>query len=407
MKKILLLMLLGVMFIGVVSADFPNANGTYTWVPNNTINASLPNLNVNSHPSVFYKDSSLYMISGARDGNFYGYVYNGTNWLTNLTINNSLPIVNLAEGYSNPSVFYKDSSWYLISGTWTRGFLGYVWNGTQWNVNLTINNSLPIVNYVTGNSVFYKDSSWYLISGNTLGTISGYTYNGTNWISNSTITNDLLPPGSDFSPDIFYKDGSWYAIIGAYPYEFYGYVWNGTSWATNNTINASLFTTNAPPVTSGYIPSPFVFNISSNWYLISGELFGTFYGFSWTKDTISPSISFPFYANLSQKSNSSTLNLNISLNDSLSGLYGSYCLVEANGTNTTFQVINNWCNGTISLTNLGGGNHVINVYANDSSGNVGLNNSYYLNIPSASKPAITINSPVGVQTITNISFTLQ
>jgi hypothetical protein len=263
------------------------------WKTNTTINASLQDIGIMSVPSVFYKDSSWYLISGGNTGNFYGYAWNGTQWNVNLTINASLPAV--ANGYSAPSVFYKDSSWYLISGGNNGNFYGYAWNGTDWLINTTINNNLPAIGASSIPSVFYKDSSWYLIAGEFNGGFYGYAWNGTQWNVNLTINASLPDIGTDATPNVFYKDSSWYLIAGEFNGGFYGFVWNGTNWNADTTINASLSNLFA-------FSSPSVFYKDSSWYLISGENTGLFYGYNFTSSynfTTTPS-----WANVTKTLNS-------------------------------------------------------------------------------------------------------
>ena len=104
---------------------------------------------------------------------------------------------------------------------------------------------------------------------------------------------------------------------------------------------------------------------------------------TFTVDATPPTITLPLYSNLTQKQNTETLTLNVSVSDSLTGLTGSACNIEVNGTNTTIAVSNGWCNTTtIPLTNLNNGNYPIRVYVNDSLNNLGLNDSYYVTLVS-------------------------
>ena len=71
--------------------------------------------------------------------------------------------------------------------------------------------------------------------------------------------------------------------------------------------------------------------------------------------------------------------MNISVSDA--GTSPSTCKIDINGTNQTVSVSSGWCNITNGfLTNLADGNRTINVYANDSANNFGLNNSYVVDI---------------------------
>src|SRR3989344_7139256 len=242
------------------------------WRADSSINNSLsPIGTIDFKPSVFYKDSIWYMISGESGGRFYGFAWNGTNWNVNSTINQSLPDIG---SESTPSVFYKDSTWYMISGESGGRFFGFAWNGTDWNVNSTIIQSLQDIGSNSISSVFYKDSTWYMISGETIGRFLGFAWNGTDWRANSTI-NQSLPIIFTWSyPSVFYKDSTWYMISGVGGGRFYGFAWNGTDWRANSTINQSL-----PDI--GALSSPSVFYKDSTWYMISGESGGRFYGFAW------------------------------------------------------------------------------------------------------------------------------
>jgi len=66
--------------------------------------------------------------------------------------------------------------------------------------------------------------------------------------------------------------------------------------------------------------------------------------------------------------------LNISVGDALSGLTGSYCVFDINNTNETVDASSGWCNTTqLNLTNLVDGNYSIDIWANDTVNNVGVN----------------------------------
>ncbi len=114
-----------------------------------------------------------------------------------------------------------------------------------------------------------------------------------------------------------------------------------------------------------------------------------------TIDTIPPTITLPVYTNGTQKSNTQTLTLNISVTDATTS--PSYCNIEINGTNTTLAVSNGWCNTTNgNLTGLSDGNKTIKVYVNDTVGNLALNNSYVVDI-------ITLNSAPTIGSVEAIS----
>ncbi|MCK4552995.1 hypothetical protein KAT80_02225 [Candidatus Pacearchaeota archaeon] len=87
------------------------------------------------------------------------------------------------------------------------------------------------------------------------------------------------------------------------------------------------------------------------------------------------------YTNLTYKQNTTLLTLNISVGDAHSGVGSgiSYCVFDINGTNETVAVSGGWCNTTqLNLTGLADGNHTIDIWANDSANNVGVNLSTYI-----------------------------
>ena len=109
-------------------------------------------------------------------------------------------------------------------------------------------------------------------------------------------------------------------------------------------------------------------------------------------DTTAPVITLPFYTNGTKKKNTESLILNISVTDATSGLTNGVCLIDANGTNQSVSISSGWCNASnITLTGLSDGNRTINVWVNDSTNNIGLNNSYVVQIDGTA-PVITLNS---------------
>ncbi len=122
-------------------------------------------------------------------------------------------------------------------------------------------------------------------------------------------------------------------------------------------------------------------------------------------DTTAPVINLVDYTNATLKNATSTLELNISVTDLLSGETGSYCLVDINGTNETIAVASNWCNSTVfNLTGLSDGNHTIDVHVNDTVNNFGVNNSYIVWIDSTA-PSTTLSLTSYFPTSINLAFT--
>ena len=114
-------------------------------------------------------------------------------------------------------------------------------------------------------------------------------------------------------------------------------------------------------------------------------------------DAVAPKINLS-YTNATQKKSTDILTLNISVNDSSGALSNgsgvSACNVSVAGqsSNQTIAYSSGWCNTTtFSLTSSTAGNSTINVYANDTVNNFGLNNSFVVWIDDT---APTIKLPV-------------
>jgi hypothetical protein len=339
----------GLLIIGIIVVlylSFVSALTTNNWYVNTTINTSLPDIGSTSSPNVFLKDGSFYLLAGtATSGSkVYGYLWSGTNWILNSTINRSLAGLGY---YASFSEFHKDSSDYLIIGQQDGEFGGYVWNGTDWIVNSTIINGISTLDLGSRSkpSIFYKDTSWYMLVGDWIGDFHGYAWNGSAWKVNLTINTSLPDIGSYSTPSVFYKDSSWYMISGEEDGKFFGYVWNTAtnSWNVNLTINASL-----PDV--GAESNPTIFNISSDWYLISGRSTGNFYGYSYYVQ--GADIAPPTYNLISTSNTKSNREATFSINvtDDTSLTNGGY-IFSTNNTGTwvnssfvTFSTNPSWIN---------------------------------------------------------------
>lgn len=96
-------------------------------------------------------------------------------------------------------------------------------------------------------------------------------------------------------------------------------------------------------------------------------------------DATGPIVNFTGYTNATFKRNTDNLILNISVGDALSGVTGSNCFIDVNGTNETVTVSSGWCNTTqLNLTGLADGNQTIKVYANDTVNVIGSNESFFV-----------------------------
>ena len=121
----------------------------------------------------------------------------------------------------------------------------------------------------------------------------------------------------------------------------------------------------------------------------TGDLINSTTNISIYVDRTAPVITLPEYTNATLKKNTQQLTLNISVVDAHSGETGSVCLIDVNGTsNQTIDVSNGWCNSTaINLTGSTDGNHTLSIYVNDTVNNLGLNNSYVVQVDTTAPTA--------------------
>ena len=244
------------------------AVGTDTWGGDSNIVAGLGDIGWLSAPTVFQKDSTWYLITGNYSGEFSGFNWTGSTWQNDTGIVSGLGDVG---GMSSPTVFQKDDTWYLISGEHDGNFYGFNWTGSAWQSDSGIVSGLGKIGNEAYPTVFQKDDTWYLISGQSIGTYRGFNWTGSTWQSDSGIVSGLTTY-SESAPTVFQKDSTWYVIIGQHDGHFYGFNWTGSAWQSDSGIVSGLGDV-------GYHSTPTLFQKDGSWYLISGERYGQFYGY--------------------------------------------------------------------------------------------------------------------------------
>jgi len=91
------------------------------------------------------------------------------------------------------------------------------------------------------------------------------------WMSNP-IVSGLVGVGSDSTPAVFEMGGTWYLIAGNLAGTFTGFRREGAVWVSYPAIASGLGDV-------GYYSTPTAFEMNGTWYLISGNFVGTFTGF--------------------------------------------------------------------------------------------------------------------------------
>ena len=257
------------LFVFVVLFSIGCVSGVEFWVSDWYIAAPFDD-DVRYTADYFEYGGNSYIIGGLYDGTYKGYVIDNDLWITNASITTGLVDVGIR---SSPAVFYKDETLYLISGS-SSSLFGYTWNGTYWVPDSDIlNGTSGVLN--SHIQIFQHENVLRMICfSDSSKTFSGYTWNGTYWVPDNTISNGLpilnglaRIDGGGFT--LYEKDDITYMIIsGEYDTTHdlsftWGFFFDGTGWYISNNIVAGiqqgvLFSTHTPLV---YETQSGVFNL--------------------------------------------------------------------------------------------------------------------------------------------------
>ena len=280
------------------------------WQTDNSIKSGLSDIGRWSTPDVFYKDGTYYLLSGEYDANINGYNWTGSVWQVDATIKSGLGTIEQSGYEPVLTVFNMSGTWYLIAGVFdapsSGKYYGFNWSGTTWQDDNSIISGLPVpeVRYPAPD-VFYMDGTWYLITGNLYGLCYGYNWTGSAWQLYGSGWFDKNDGISKGLPDLG-------ASTKPRIFERYGTwyniigeedgIFNGYEWYNNQWNINNDIVYNLGDI--GTFSAPSVFNISNDWYIISGEDSGNFFGFNYTgyNTTLSTNINgsnnIIFYANI-------------------------------------------------------------------------------------------------------------
>ena len=263
------------------------------WQSDSGIVSGLGDIGIGSSPTVFLKGATWYMISGEEGIDetaiFHGYNWTGSVWQSDSGIVSGLPSIRQR---THPTVFLKDDTWYMISGGDGSGggegeggegegsvFDGYNWTGSEGTpppISLTYTKNRFWVNHTwSAGTGHHTDSYNVSINGiwhngttntyynNTLTTygdwsnITVYAYNTTYGLSVDSASEDVqlpypvpaVPTGAGSTWDYYWVNhtwaegssyGIWYGETDSYNVSI-----NGT-WH-NGTTNAYYNNTGLPP----------------------------------------------------------------------------------------------------------------------------------------------------------------
>jgi hypothetical protein len=99
------------------------------------------------------------------------------------------------------------------------------------------------------------------------------------WQSDTGIVGGLGDAGSDSKLTVFQMSSTWYLISGNSDGAFIGYNWTGSAWQSDTGIVSGLDGGGWPDF---FNTAPIVFYMDTTWYLTSGGHAGKFQGYNWT-----------------------------------------------------------------------------------------------------------------------------
>ena len=265
-----------IFLILIVLLSFTNTVSGDSWVSIPTIVGEIGD---NSAPAVFNDSGTLKLISGEIMGVFFGYYWNGTDWISDSNVVSGLAF-HTSGFYSAPTVFNDGGTWKLIYGEYNGDFYGYYWSGSTWIEDSNIVSGLSVTDYARPN-VFNDSGTLKLISGESDGTFNGFYWSGSTWVSNSSIVAGLGNIGYNSAPTIYDDAGTWKLIAGESDGVFNGFYWNGSAWVSDSSIVAGLGDIE-------WDSTPAVYNDLGTWKLISGEGRGNFNAFEFVYTPSSP-----------------------------------------------------------------------------------------------------------------------
>ena len=236
------------MFWGVVRAATCDR-----WVQNTSIVTGLGGTGAKPAPAICYNctgNGYWELISGENNGVFYGFYWNGTQWVSDSSIVAGLGDIGLTSAPAICNNCTGNGYWELIAGDYDGDFNGFYWNGTQWVSDSAIITGLGDIGAYSHPTICYNCTGsgyWELIAGKNDGSFSGFYWNGTQWVSDSAIVAGLIDIGTFSIPatcDNCTGSGYQELIAGEDSSAFHGFkfvpTYDGVVYITQNaTANSS------------------------------------------------------------------------------------------------------------------------------------------------------------------------
>ena len=226
-------------------------------------------------------DGRWNLIAGHSSGEFLGFYWNGTQWISDSSLVAGL------EGAGSrpaPAIAFNikgDGRWNLIAGNISGEFNGFYWNGLQWISDSSLVAGLGDVGVYSAPAIAFntrEDGMWNLISGNGSGEFNGFYWERSQWVSDPSLVSGLGDVGDYSAPAIAFDltwKGKWNLVSGFkagwQEGGTLGYYWNGTQWIRDSSLDTLVKA--ARPKNSYQRAPAIAFNITGDggWNMICGE----------------------------------------------------------------------------------------------------------------------------------------
>jgi len=243
------------------------------WESYSTIVSGLPYMDYLNHSTVFQTDDTWYLIAGEYHGDFYGFKWTGTTWVTDTGIINGLPTGGNSTSQC-ASIWIDDVLYIMVDSYNLTSTQFYSWDGTIWNREPDYENGLPDTTNQHDNigTIFQMGDTLYLIRyyDSDKYVYLGFKFTEGGWISWSKIVAGLPASMTPRTPRVVQIYGVWY-LIGGTEYVMTGYKFVDEEWIVDTEIVSGLHA--AAPVC--------IFFTDNYWYLIGCDQHfsdGRFYG---------------------------------------------------------------------------------------------------------------------------------
>lgn len=233
------------------------------WTVNASYYSGLPDIGNTSRPAICFNltgDEKWDLISGNTVGNFYGYYWDGAQWVSSSTVIAGLGDIGAT---SLPSIAFNttgDGKWTLIAGQCTSdavgNFFGFYWDtvGATWisdsgrvaglgNIGL---NNRPYPRFVFN---LTGDGKWDLIVGGSNDAYFKSWYWDTSlatWVNDNSLISGISGCGSYNSPSFKFNilgNQKWLMLVGTRVSNygvFRAFDWSGSSWIRNSTFESGV-----------------------------------------------------------------------------------------------------------------------------------------------------------------------